>query len=127
MGFWISMMIVSLVIPFTMIGFGKYFIKNAGVKGINMTFGYRTPMSVKNNDTWRFAHIYVGKLWRVAGWAMIPFSVAVMVFVIGKDINTVGWFSAALTGVQIVFLVLPIIPTEITLRKNFDNNGIRKK
>ena len=46
MGFWIYMLIMDLILPFTMIGFGKYFIKKAP-KEINGVFGYRTSMSMK--------------------------------------------------------------------------------
>ena len=55
MGFWIFMLIMDLLLPFTMIGFGRYFTKKAP-KEINSVFGYRTSMSMKNKDTWEFAH-----------------------------------------------------------------------
>ena len=42
MGFWIFMLIMDLLIPFTMIGFGKMFLKKAPDQ-INYVFGYRTP------------------------------------------------------------------------------------
>ena len=51
MGFWIFMLIMDLLIPFTMIGFGKMFLKKAPDQ-INYVFGYRTSMSMKNQDTW---------------------------------------------------------------------------
>lgn len=60
MGFWIFMLIMDLLIPFTMIGFGKMFLKKAPDQ-INYVFGYRTSMSMKNQDTWVFAHHYCGK------------------------------------------------------------------
>ena len=60
MGFWIFMLIMDLLLPFTMIGFGRYFMKKAP-KEINSVFGYRTSMSMKNKDTWEFAHKYCGK------------------------------------------------------------------
>lgn len=126
MGFWIFMMISDLLIPFTMIGFGKYFIKTAP-KEINETFGYRTTMSMKNKDTWEYAHHYCGKLWLYIGWFMLILSVIAMLFVIGKDEDFVGTFGGILCGIQILFLIGPIIPTEISLRNNFDENGIRKK
>ena len=126
MGFWVFMLLCNLLIPFIMIGFGRYFIKKAGPKEINMAFGYRTSMSMKNRDTWKFAHIYCGKLWRVTGWIMLPLSVAVMLFVIGREIYVVGILGGVICGIQCVFLVVPIVPTEIALRKNFDNNGIRR-
>lgn len=56
MGFWIFMLIMDLLIPFTMIGFGKMFLKKAPDQ-INYVFGYRTSMSMKNQDTWVFAII----------------------------------------------------------------------
>ena len=71
MGFWIFMLIMDLLIPFTMIGFGYIFLKKAP-KNINTLFGYRTTMSMKNKDTWEFAHKYCGKLWYV--WGMILLS-----------------------------------------------------
>ena len=66
MGFWIFMLIMDLLLPFTMIGFGRYFMKKAP-KEINSLFGYRTSMSMKNKDTWEFAHKYSGKVWYVCG------------------------------------------------------------
>jgi len=126
MGFWIFMMISDLLIPFTMVGFGKYFIKNAP-KEINGGFGYRTSMSMKNKDTWEFAHHYCGKLWRTIGWFMLVLSVIAMLIVIGKDKNVVGTLCGMLCGIQVVFLVSPIFHTERALKKNFDGHGNRKK
>ncbi len=54
-GFWIFMLIMLLLIPFSMFGLGMYFCKNIP-KEINCIFGYRTSRSMKNQDTWKFAH-----------------------------------------------------------------------
>jgi len=59
MGFWVFMMFMDLLIPFTMLGFGKYFIKNAP-KEINMVFGYRTTRSMRNKDTWNLNSRIIG-------------------------------------------------------------------
>ena len=59
MGFWIFMLIMDLLIPFTMIGFGKMFLKKAPDQ-INYVFGYRTSMSMKNQDTW-YLHIIIAE------------------------------------------------------------------
>ena len=82
MGFWIFMLIMDLLLPFTMIGFGRYFMKKAP-KEINSVFGYRTSMSMKNKDTWEFAHKYCGKVWYVCGMVMLPITVIFMLLVIG--------------------------------------------
>ena len=68
MGFWIFMLIMDLLLPFTMIGFGRYFMKKAP-KEINSVFGYRTSMSMKNKDTWEFAHKYCGNTLLVSCYA----------------------------------------------------------
>lgn len=89
MGFWIFMLIMDLLLPFTMIGFGRYFMKKAP-KEINSVFGYRTSMSMKNKDTWEFAHKYCGKVWYVCGMVMLPITVIFMLLVIGKNEDCVG-------------------------------------
>ena len=55
MGFWIFMLIMDLLTPAIMIGFGRGFMKHPP-KTINMVYGYRTSMSMKNKETWDFAH-----------------------------------------------------------------------
>lgn len=125
MGFWIFMMVMDLLIPLTMIGFGKYFSERAP-KEINEGFGYRTSMSMKNKDTWEFAHHYCGKLWLVIGYMILVISVMTMFFVIGKGKNVIGILGGILCGVQLVFLIGSIFPTERSLKKNFDEYGNRK-
>lgn len=126
MGTWIIMLISYLIIPLTMIGFGRYFIKTAP-KEINDFFGYRTTMSMKNKDTWEFAHHYCGKLWVMIGWFLLILTIIAMLFVIGYNKYFLGNFGLILCSIQVFFLIGPIIPTEIALKKNFDKNGNRKK
>lgn len=83
MGFWVFMLIMDLLIPVSMIGFGRIFMKKAPNE-INETFGYRTAMSLKNKDTWEFAHKYCGKIWYIFGLVMLPITVIFMSFLIGK-------------------------------------------
>lgn len=124
-GFWIFMLVTSLIIPFTMIGFGKLFTVKAPAD-INDLFGYRTAMSMKNRDTWEFAHKYCGKLWFRFGAVMLPFSVFPFLCVFGKDIDITGYVGGAVMGVQLVCLILPVFFTEAALKKSFDRNGRRR-
>lgn len=125
MGFWIFMLIMDLLIPFTMIGFGKYFMEKAP-KEINAVFGYRTTMSMKNKDTWEFAHKYCGKLWWIWGWVMVA-PVIALFFVLGKDADTVGTIGGIVCFVQTIPLAAAIVPTEIALKRTFDKNGNRRQ
>ena len=124
-GFWIFMLVMDLLIPVTMLVFGIYFIKNVP-KEINMTFGYRTEMSMKNKDTWIFAHNYCGKLWLVIGCITLILSIIAMFFAIGKEIEYISIFGLIVCGIQLVFLILSIIPTEIALKRHFDKEGNRR-
>ena len=125
MGFWIFMLIMDLLIPFTMISFGRYFMKNVPNE-INMVFGYRTSMSMKNKDTWEFAHKYCGKVWCASGMVILPITVIFMFLVIGKNEGCVGSIGGIICGVQLILLIGSIFPTEIALKKNFDKNGKRR-
>ncbi len=125
MGFWIFMVISDLVVPVIMLLFGKVFLKSAP-KEINIAFGYRTNMSMKNRDTWEFAHKYIGKIWYYAGWILMPGSIIPMLFVIGKNENIVGTLGAVLCVIQLAVLIGSIFPTEYTLKKTFDKYGRRR-
>ena len=125
MGFWIFMMVMDLLIPAVMIGLGKQFQKNPP-KEINWVSGYRTSMSMKNRETWEFAHQYCGKLWHVWGMVLIPLTVIPMLAVIGQDKDTVGEIGGIVCFIQMIPLAGVIVPTEIALRKRFDRNGRRK-
>jgi len=125
MGFWVFMLIMNLLIPLTMIGFGLLFLKKAP-KDINYIFGYRTEMSMKNRDTWEFAHRYCGRLWFVIGLILLPLSCLPLMFTIGKGEDTVGTVGAAVELAQLIFLIAPIFPTEAALKKAFDKNGTRR-
>ena len=102
MGFWIFMLIMDLLIPFTMIGFGKMFLKKAPDQ-INYVFGYRTSMSMKNQDTWVFAHHYCGKIWYICGLILLVVSLIVLLLVIGKSNDAIG----NVGGILCVFQMIP--------------------
>lgn len=118
MFFFIFMIAMTLLIPFTMIFFGKYFIKHAPAE-INSVFGYRTKMSMKNKQTWEFAHKYIGKLWLCLGLIMLPFSLIPMVFTAGKTEDIIGITGGVIVFIQMALMIFTIFPTEKTLKKKF--------
>ncbi len=125
MGFWIFMFVMDLMIPVSMIVFGRIFTKRAPGE-INGVYGYRTSMSMKNKETWEFAHRYFGRLWYVWGWMLVPVSAIVMFFVIGKDQDAVGTVGGVLCFLQMIPMLAAIVLTERELRKKFDRNGNRR-
>ncbi|MBQ3150012.1 MAG: SdpI family protein [Clostridia bacterium] len=125
MGFWIFMLLNGLLFPAIMLVMGKLFTKSAP-KEINYIFGYRTEMSMKNRDTWEFAHTFIGKLWYRLGWILIPVTVIPMLFVIGGTKGLIGTVGGVVCVADLAVLIAGIFPTERALKKNFDKDGNRK-
>ena len=125
MGFWIFMLANTVLIPVIMILAGRSFSRKAPGK-INPFFGYRTAMSMKNEETWDYAHRLCGRIWTVLGWIMLPVSVIAMLFA-GKEEGAVGRTGGIVTAVQAVLLIGSILPVEAALRKRFDRDGKRRE
>ena len=123
--FWIFMIIMVMLIPATMLGFGILFTKKAP-NNINLVFGYRTTRSMKNKNTWNFAHKYIGRLWKILALIMLPLSVTVMLFVVGSDANTIGMVGGIIVMIQLILMAAAIFPTERALKKNFDEFGRKR-
>ena len=127
MGYKIFLFIMLLLVPAVMVGFGAYFMKRAPKK-INYVFGYRTARSMKNEDTWKFAHKLIGKIWFVCGTVLLVVGTAsFFTFTANKNENAASIASLVILGVQLLVLMCSIIPTESALKKTFDENGNRRK
>lgn len=119
------MLIMVLIIPVIMIVFGNLFLYNAP-KNINIFWGYRTPMSVKNIQTWRFAHNCCGKIWRKWGVITGIAAIIIMICFIDKSESTIGAVCGILSVIELVIVVASIFITEKELRKNFDKTCTRR-
>lgn len=124
-GFYIYMLLTSLLIPVIMLVFGWIFHHQAPKK-INVWYGYRSARSMKNEDTWVFAHQHIGRTWMLVGVVLLVVSVIPMIAVYGKDVDTVSVVSLVLLFVQMIPMIMSLIPTERALKRTFDENGIRK-
>ena len=123
MGYWIFMFVMDLLLPVTMIGLGRYFSKHAP-KEINPLFGYRTEMSMKNEQTWQFANHYFGKTSYRFGWIQLLITILFMLPAIGKDTTFISIAGLILIGVQLIPLFISIAITEHALHKNCDSDGM---
>lgn len=125
MGFKIFIFVINLMIPVTMLFFGIVFRKH-GPKNINGIYGYRTSMSMKNKETWEFAHQYCGKLWAKLGFIMLIITIiaSALVFMFEDDVQ--GIIEVVLVAIQTIILITSIFPVESALKKNFDKSGNRK-
>ena len=120
--FWIFMLVMDLLIPLTMLVLGKYFSQHAP-KQINMVFGYRTAMSMKNQETWQFAHHYCGKLWVRWGIAVLLLTLLVMLGVINQSTDIVGTVGGVVCMLQLIPMLASIFFTERALKRTFTPDG----
>ena len=122
MAFGYLMLLVMLITPLTMVGFGLVFLKNPP-KSINSFYGYRTKRSMKNQDTWDFAHHVCGKIWLVCGLVSIPFSLIPVWLVVDKSKDVVSLTGLIVLGLQVVLLLVSLTPVERALKNHFDEFG----
>ena len=125
MGFWLFMLTISLLVPLVMIGFGRRFTVKPPAE-INPLYGYRTPMSMKNSQTWAFAHRFCGAIWLRWGLILLPLSVIAMLPFRKHPMDTIGIAGGILCTLQCVPLIASIFSTERALKKAFDANGVRR-
>ena len=125
MAFWFYMLAADLVLPLAMALLGRRFLTHppGDMEG---SWGYRTARSVKNRETWDFAHRYIGRLWVRLGLVLLPLSLLPLLFVIGKDTDTVGLTGAAVCLTQLIPLLGSILSAERALKRTFDGTGRRR-
>lgn len=103
MCFWWFMLLCDLIIPIVMVIAGRMMWKHCP-KHINSMLGYRTTRSMKNMDTWKFAHDYCGKLWWKIGWVMVIPSALIHIPLYHSDKNTIGFAGIILVTIQCFIL-----------------------
>ena len=125
MGIWFMMLGFNLLIPAIMLGAGKLFLKKAP-KDINWIFGYRTTMSMKNEDTWDFAHKVAGAFWLKWGWITLAVTVVTMLLILNKSDEVISVVGCIILFAQMIPLIAVIPHTEKALHNTFDKDGTRK-
>lgn len=125
MGFWLFCTASCLLVPAVMLYFGWRFLKKPP-KHCNSFYGYRTTRSMRNQQTWDFAHQVCGRLWFRWGLVLLPLSLLAMLLVLGKDVEELGVWLMGVTVIQVVVLLGSIVPVERALKKNFDQFGRKR-
>lgn len=125
MWFWWFMFVCNLLIPVILIIVGRMMWKHCPKK-INTVYGYRTKRSMKNMDTWRFAHNYCGRLWWKIGWFSLFPSVVVQIPFFESSEDVIGIVGGIICMIQVVILIASIFPTEAALKKTLNDDGTRR-
>ncbi len=95
-------------------------------KKINALFGYRTELSMKNADTWSFAHKHCGALWLKAGLIMLIPSIIPFIPIYKASEGIITAAGLIIMSVQLIILIICIFPTEKALKENFNSDGTPK-
>ena len=119
------MFFCNIMIPIVMIIAGVTMLKKCPDK-INSFYGYRTTRSMKNMDTWQFAHKYCGKLWWIIGVILLIPSALIMLPFIGSSENVIGTVGTIVPLIQCAILIISIFPVERALKNTFNEDGGRK-
>ncbi|MDL2220428.1 SdpI family protein [Eubacteriales bacterium OttesenSCG-928-N14] len=109
-----------MLIPVTMVAAGWYWNGHAP-KRINSGYGYRTKRSMRDLDSWRFAHRTIANLWLRVGGVLLVLSIVALIAISRMDESAIGWWVSGITLVQLCVMVLPIWPTERALKRHQSN------
>ncbi len=126
MPFWLFMLAMNLLIPVSMIVLGARY-RGGATREINGISGYRTRRSMASPEAWNHAHRLFGRIWLAVGLVLLPLTVAAMCPLIGASEGAIGLWGTLICFGQILFMSAPILPVEISLGKNFDENGNPKQ
>lgn len=101
---------------------GIMLIRHADME-INNTFGYRTPRSTKNQEIWRFANIYSGKIFIIGGAIGLVLIIAAALIMKSTGVTKLVWLVGVILELVIVFTAIPInmVSAEKQLIKRFDD------
>ncbi len=110
----------NLLIPIIMvIAGGLLFIFPP--KKINNFIGYRTSRSMKNIESWIFAQKYSGLIMLIVGTIMLIITIIIQTPYYKADDNTITTLGMVIIFIQLIVLIGSTIPTEIILKKKFNN------
>ena len=125
MGFWIFMTAMCLLVPLIMVSIGGVFREKSPGE-INPVYGYRTTMSMKNQDTWDFANKCFGRLAWKWGWWMAAVSFLSMLPFLRADKEAVSIAGLILMCLQLIPVLGTIPVVERALKRNFNKDGTRR-
>ncbi len=126
MWYWWFILSCELLTPLCMIVFGRIMWKHCPSK-INAWYGYRTARSMKNMETWKFAHAHFGKQWWRIGWILLAPTLLAALLTYHATENTITVAFLIVLLIQSVFLFYPISQTEKALKNKYGEDGTLKR
>ena len=124
MAFRAFMAFTVFLIPGIMVFFGRLMADHPP-KTINGAYGFRTAMSMINQDTWDYAQAACAKRWRRWGRVLAFITLVLLIVALRRPAfaDVLGYYTAFETA----FLLASVAATEIDLRRTFDEKGQRRE
>ena len=123
---YLALMITIFLLPLVMVICGMSYTKRGPMR-ITRLQGYRSKMSMKNRETWDFAHKNLGDLWFKLGAPLLAVTSVVSLLVFRETTEQITTWCCVIFVIQLVIMVLPVAYTEKALKENFDENGKWRK
>lgn len=123
---YIEIFIVNLIIPAVML-FGGYMMKTCPPRSISRWVGFRTALSMKNADTWAFAHACCGRVWWKAGWISLVLSMFVQLPFAKAGEETLETLALGMVLAQSFVLLGTVVYVQRELKRTFDESGRRRQ
>ena len=118
--YWV-LFVCALLLPLLMLCIGLRWKKHP--PGRSFFLAYRTELSQKTDETWRFAHWYVGKLWARSGLVLLAITVTLLLLLPEHYMTLIMWLVAAQGGL----CAFSLMPAEGALRQRFHDDGSPKE
>lgn len=123
---YIEIFIVNLIIPAVML-FGGYMMKTCPPRSISRWVGFRTALSMKNADTWAFAHACCGRVWWKIGWISLALSVLGQLPFAKNGEETLETLALVMVLAQSFVLLGTVVYVQRELKQAFDESGRRRQ
>ena len=119
--YWVYMVVLDLIPPFIMIILGKLMKKAS--KSMRTKIAFRTKMSKKNRNTWRYAHNFCGNFLFNMGGVLMVMALNILILVAERDNLSIGIIAKTMCLLESVAIAIPFAATELALKIKFDSNG----
>ena len=123
---YIEILIVNLIIPAVML-FGGYMMRKCPPRNISRWVGFRTALSMKNEDTWAFAHACCGRVWWKTGWISLALPVLVQLPFAKVGEETLETLALVMVLAQSFVLLGTVVYVQKELKRTFDERGRRRQ
>lgn len=109
--------------------FGGYMMKTCPPRNISRWVGFRTALSMKNADTWAFAHAHAccGRVWWKAGWISLALSVLGQLPFAKAGEETLETLALVMVLAQSFMLLGTVVYVQRELKLMFDERGRRRQ